>query len=436
MAPSDPRSAFNVEAVVEEFVQSGLEHDHVVKQVTDLHQLDRDKISFKKGQLSCWAMAPTALMGDDLLETSTQAASQYLSDSLFYRGLHFSLQHMYESTLRMTQALSGLQEDASGVFTLGGTENNLLAVLGARELARENGKDLSKLNLVMSHTGHPSFVKGAHYFGLEVRRVPINHEYVAPAADFEEFIDENTALIVASAPDYCYGQIDDVEALAKYATNVDAWLHVDAAVGGSFLSMFRELGDDVPPIGFELEGVTSISVDLHKHVYGPIGSGVLFCRSKKHTELHGYDNSDWPMGRMQTSGINGAPPASSLAGSYAMMRRLGLPGYQSLAKQMRDNRNFFIKLISALPDTHVFGNPLGTIIPFGWKDIPATYVATVLKESGWKCNQVKHPAAIHCTIDAFNNDDLIREFAEAVGLAVDKVRKGYVPDHVEEAQYS
>ena len=47
--------------------------------------------------------------------------------------------------------------------------------------------------------------------------------------------------------------------------------HVDACIGGWVLPYAARLGRAVPPWTFAVEGVTSISVDLHKYAYAPEG---------------------------------------------------------------------------------------------------------------------------------------------------------------------
>ncbi len=55
--------------------------------------------------------------------------------------------------------------------------------------------------------------------------------------------------------------------------------HVDACIGGWVLGYAARLGRDVPPWSFEVEGVTSVSVDLHKYGYAPKGTSLLLHRT-------------------------------------------------------------------------------------------------------------------------------------------------------------
>jgi Glutamate decarboxylase and related PLP-dependent proteins len=54
---------------------------------------------------------------------------------------------------------------------------------------------------------------------------------------------------------------------------------VDACVGGFILPFFEGLGLDVPPFDFRVEGVSSISADVHKYGYSPKGASVVLFRN-------------------------------------------------------------------------------------------------------------------------------------------------------------
>jgi sphinganine-1-phosphate aldolase len=47
-----------------------------------------------------------------------------------------------------------------------------LSLLAYREKARTE-RGVTQPNVVCSNTAHPAFDKGAHYFGIELRKVPV-----------------------------------------------------------------------------------------------------------------------------------------------------------------------------------------------------------------------------------------------------------------------
>ena len=78
-----------------------------------------------------------------------------------------------------------------------------------REAKEERG--VTKPNIVMSETAHCAFDKGGFYMGIEVRKVPITSNFTADINAIRSKIDSNTICLVASCPEYCYGNYDPVE---------------------------------------------------------------------------------------------------------------------------------------------------------------------------------------------------------------------------------
>ena len=104
-----------------------------------------------------------------------------------------------------------------GSVTSGGTASCLLAVKTARDLWRKQG-GVGVPTIVAPSTVHAAFHKAAQYFGLELVSVPVNVLSRRVAADaIIQHCDQRTALIVLSAPNYPYGLIDPIPAVAAYA---------------------------------------------------------------------------------------------------------------------------------------------------------------------------------------------------------------------------
>ena len=89
--------------------------------------------------------------------------------------------------------------------------------------------------------------------------------------EMRQKINSNCICIVGSAPDYPYGLIDPIREMAEIAKKYKVNFHVDACMGG-FLIPFI---DKFSYINFDLDGITSISMDTHKYGYSPKGSSVL-----------------------------------------------------------------------------------------------------------------------------------------------------------------
>lgn len=69
---------------------------------------------------------------------------------------------------------------------------------------------------------------------------------------------------MGSAPNYPYGTIDDIEAIAKLGKKYNIPVHVDACLGGFLIIFMKRAGYYIRKYDFSIDGVTSISVDTHK----------------------------------------------------------------------------------------------------------------------------------------------------------------------------
>lgn len=93
-------------------------------------------------------------------------------------------------------------------------------------------------------------------------------------------IDSNTIMIVASAPDFAYGNYDPIPEISAFARKWNIGCHLDCCLG-SFTNTFAvRSGFNLPfPADFTVLGVTSISCDPHKYAYGPKGLSVLLFKN-------------------------------------------------------------------------------------------------------------------------------------------------------------
>lgn len=123
-------------------------------------------------------------------------------------------------------------ERVRGQVTSGGSESIILAVLAARELSFRTGRcvrfgdESRRPEIVLAASAHAAFFKAAHYFGMRVKVVKPSSSSsssasaaaVAPrltGGDVRRHLTRNTALVVASAPSFPHGVVDDVVGIAR-----------------------------------------------------------------------------------------------------------------------------------------------------------------------------------------------------------------------------
>lgn len=184
------------------------------------------------------------------------------------------------NTLRWLCRLVGFPEEAGGFLITGGSLANQTAVVTAR---RERlGEDFLRGTLYVSDQVHHSVEKAALLAGFparRVRRVPSDERFRLRLDELERRVVEDRRrglepfLVVASAGTTNTGAIDDLAGAAEIAQREGLWFHVDAAYGGFFMLTERgrsRLGG--------LERADSITLDPHKGLFLPFGTGSLLVR--------------------------------------------------------------------------------------------------------------------------------------------------------------
>ncbi|MFM8907146.1 MAG: aspartate aminotransferase family protein, partial [Actinomycetota bacterium] len=147
---------------------------------------------------------------------------------------------------------------------------------------------------------------------------------------------DNTIMFVASAPQYPQGVVDPVAEVAAVAADRGANCHVDACMGGVTLPYLARLGVELPEWNFALDGVTSMSVDLHKFGYAAKGASVIMYRNARLRSFQGFVTDNWLGGTYGSSGMLGTKSGGPIAAAWAVLHHLGDDGYLALTKLARD----------------------------------------------------------------------------------------------------
>ena len=196
-----------------------------------------------------------------------------------------------------TAERAGLGPAADGIFTSGGTQSNLQAMLLAREEACLGAADraalLPRLRILASEAGHFSIRKAATLLGLAPDAVvPVatdTSRRMCPAAlarELDRCRRENLPVmaVVATAGTTDFGTIDPLPEIARHCAEAGVWLHVDAAYGcGLLVSPTRR------HLLAGIEQADSVTVDYHKSFFQPVSSSALLVRDRavlRHVTYH------------------------------------------------------------------------------------------------------------------------------------------------------
>ena len=311
-------------------------------------------------------------------------------------------------------------DTSAGFMTSGGTESILLAVKAARERGRKEF-GISQPNVVLPTSAHAAFEKACYYFGLESRRVAVRADWRADVEAMSQSIDENTVLLVGSAPQYPQGVVDPITEIAALARARNINCHVDACMGGVTLTFLERLGGVIPLWDFRVEGVTSISVDLHKYGYTSKGASVILHRDRKLRSYQTFTTDNWLGGFYGSSGVLGTKSGGPMAAAWAVMNYLGDEGYLRLTESARSTTRQLAQAIQGIDGLQLRAIPDSTLLSFGAQGFDVFAVADELALRGWYVDRQAPPDSLHCTVNAVHHQ-VIEEFIVDLRHAVAKVQ--------------
>jgi len=388
--------------------------------LAELRDMKGGDVDWKGGRAPLYVFKAT----DEVYEVGRAAFMEYFSENaLGARRAFPSVKRMEDEIVEMALDLFHAPDDAQGFMSTGGTESIILAVQTCRDWSRaKRGDAMHRGNIVGAETLHPAFNKGAKLMDLEVRRAPLGPDLRMDVAAVESLIDDDTIMIVGSAPNFPFGIIDPIVELGAVAERRGVWLHVDACVGGYLAPFVKMAGRKVPEFDFAVPAVASLSADLHKFGFCPKPASTVFYRDADKAKHHMFDADVWPNGRFLTTTIVGTRPAGGVAGSWATMQFLGREGYTRLATKLMDFVDAYQAGIRATDGLKIHGAPDLSIVSFGSDELDIFRVAELMGEKGWLPGLTQKPKGIHRMMSMFH-EPVLNDYLDDLRAAVGVVRQ-------------
>ncbi|WP_338377565.1 pyridoxal-dependent decarboxylase [uncultured Flavobacterium sp.] len=171
-----------------------------------------------------------------------------------------------------------------GYIAPGGTEANIQAFWIYRNyFINEHGANLSEIALIASEDTHYSIPKGANLLQIDRINVPVHFE--TRAIDENKLVElllmakangKKYFIVVSNMGTTMFGSVDNPETytslLEKHQLTYK--LHIDGAYGG-FVYPFNNQNS---AINFSNPKISSITIDAHKMLQAPYGTGIFICR--------------------------------------------------------------------------------------------------------------------------------------------------------------
>jgi glutamate/tyrosine decarboxylase-like PLP-dependent enzyme len=235
-------------------------------------------------------------------------------------------------------------------------------------------------------------------------------------------VDDNTVLVVGSAPQYPQGVVDPIPAIAELAASVGANCHVDACMGGFVLPFAERLGRSIPPWDFRVEGVHSISADVHKLGYAPKGVSVIVYADKHLRKHQTWIFDGWLGGLYGSPNLQGTRSGLPMAAAWAVMQHLGVDGYVELTRNALSAADRMRAAVAATDGLRVLGDGNLHLVaiasdPEAADPVDVFALGDALRARGWYHDRQSPPDSLHSTVSNSNTtsiEDWVTDLAECV----------------------
>jgi sphinganine-1-phosphate aldolase len=386
--------------------------------LAELEQLSRNDVDWRNGRILTGLYDP----GGAAYQLSADAYARFLTQNALYINMYPSAGSMERDVIRSVADLLRGDEEVVGSMTSGGTESIILGVKAARDHARVHRPEAIDPEIVVPVTAHPAFHKAARYLGLRAVVTPVDTDgFRADVGAFRAALGPNTVLAVGSAPNFSHGTIDPIAPMAAAASERGILFHVDGCVGGLYLPFLRRIGEKVRDFDFSVEGVTSISADMHKYGYAPKNASVLLYRNRELRSHAWFVCSGTTEYAVMNPTILSSKSAGPIAASWAVMRHLGETGYERIVRDTWEATRVLVEGIEQIEGIEVLAEPEICMFTLGSDEINIFELDDEMRDRGWSllpqfaCGG--GPANLHVSLSASNVphvEQLLSDLREAV----------------------
>lgn len=171
-----------------------------------------------------------------------------------------------------------------GYVAPGGTEANIQAQWMYRNyFVQHQHANISEVGVVFSEDAHYSVFKGANLLNITPISVKVHHQDRSVDLDDLEIqlakakeAGIKYLIVHLSMGTTIFGSVDDPYSFLEVVKNhfTHYFVHVDAAFGG-FIYPFSSPKND---LSFKNPEISSITIDAHKMLQAPYGTGIFLCR--------------------------------------------------------------------------------------------------------------------------------------------------------------
>ena len=381
---------------------------------SELDQIEENDIDWKNGRSPLYVFKGN----EEASQVGEKAFMKFFHhNALGGKRVFHGVKKLEENIIDFGLDLFKAPSHSTGTITTGGSESILLAVKAAREKMKLKNKNFNQYNIVVPESAHPAFDKACCLMDIQIKRANLLPSCKVDTHHLESLVDKNTMMIVGSAPCFPHGVVDPIEDLAKISTKLDLWLHVDACVGGYILPFFKMIGRKISDFDLSLNGVSSLSADLHKFAFCPKPISTVFFKNNEDLERSKFVFDYWGSGQFETFTLSGTRAAGAVAGAWSVINNLGKSGYIEIAGKLSSMTDQYVSGIESIEQLLMVAKPEATIINYTSNTIDIFAVAEQLSKKKWLPGLTKRPKGIHSMMSMYHFpvlNDYINDLNEAV----------------------
>jgi glutamate/tyrosine decarboxylase-like PLP-dependent enzyme len=264
-----------------------------------------------------------------------------------------------------------------GYISPGGTEANIQAFWIFRNYFMNNfNAKLDEIVLIVSEDTHYSIAKASNLLMIDWIKIPVNFEdrTISKEVFKNQLLEaqkngKNYFIVVANMGTTMFGAVDDIHLMTDVLqeNNLEFKLHIDGAYGG----FFYPFSNPESTMNFENPYVSSITIDAHKVLQAPYGTGIFICKkglienvlTKEAAYVEGMDLT-----------VCGSRSGANAVAVWMILFTYGGNGWFEKISILQMRTNWFCNELTALKIQY-FRNPYMNIVT-----LKAAYISEELAE--------------------------------------------------------
>lgn len=260
-----------------------------------------------------------------------------------------------------------------GYVASGGTEANIQAQWVYRNyFQKEKKASAHEVALVFSKDVHYSAYKGCNLLGIQALTIETDEHRKWDLNDLNEKLVQarnsgiKYLIIHLSMGTTMFGSVDDTAPIIGVIKEhrFDYFVHVDAAFGG-FIYPFTT---DAQDLSFKNPEISSITIDGHKMLQAPYGTGIFLCR-KNLIEYAQTEEASYVQGTDFT--LCGSRSGANAVAVWMILMTHGSEGWKYLMQTLIDRTDHLCDTLAEL-GIEYFRNPAMNIVTIRAEYLPET----------------------------------------------------------------